>query len=136
MEKIRPSAIEFRAYVTQFVNYFHKFSVDRQSFLANGVVLFYPLRIQKVAAKISDPGLDLSKARQQLIDYFKSPPVKDASQKSIVKARMVAEFKSALYLSRPAADHAQMAADFSEIVNHPLTPEERKAARANYKPEP
>jgi len=103
--------------------------------MALAVILFYPLRIQKVEAKISDPTLDLSIARQQILDYFKSPPVKDKTQQDIIKIRMAAEFKSALYLFRPANDHAQIKKDFEEILDYPVDPEKRKEALKNYKPE-
>lgn len=134
-EKIRPSAIEFRAYANQFVNYFHKLSTDKQEYMALAVILFYPLRIQKVEAKISDPTLDVSAARQQILDYFNSPPVKDKTQQDIIKIRVATELKSALFLFRPAEDHAQIKMDFRDILDYPVDSEERKEARKNYRPE-
>jgi hypothetical protein len=133
-DKIQPSAIEFRAYASQLVNFFHKFSLDKQSYMAQTIVLFYPLKTQKVDEKISDPALDVAKSRQQILDYFKSPPVADKSQQDIVKTRMATEFKSAL-LFRPAADHAKIKADFKDIFDYSLDSDARKEARKNYKPE-
>jgi hypothetical protein len=134
-EKLSPSAIEFRAYANQFVNFFHKVSLDSQKFYATALVLFYPLKKQKVEAPISDPGLDLSKARDQILAYFKSPPVTDKAQQEIIKKRIAAEFKSALVLFRPAGDRAAIEADFKDIFSFEVDADERKEARAKYKPE-
>jgi Domain of unknown function (DUF4157) len=133
-DKIQPSAIEFRAYANQFVNFFHKFSIDKQSYMAETIVLFYPLKTQKVEEKISDPSLDLAQSRQKILDYFKSPPVKDTSQQEIIKVRMSTEFKGAL-LNRPAADQAKIRSDFKDIFEYEFDSDARKDARRNYKPE-
>jgi hypothetical protein len=133
-KKISPSVIEFRAYANQFVNFFHKVSVDKQGYLGKAVVLFYPLKTTTVEAKIGDPALDLPKARQQILDYFLSPPAKDKAQKDIIKILVSAEIRSAL-LFRPSDDHDQIKKDFKDIFDFNVTAEERKVARRNYKPE-
>lgn len=134
-EKLKPSAIEFRAYANQFVNFFHKVSLDNQKYYATVLVLFYPLKTQKVEEPISDPNLDLSKARDQVLDYFKSPPVKDAAQQEIIKRLIAVDFKSALGLFRPVADRAAITADFKDILSYEVDSDQRKDARAKYKPE-
>lgn len=134
-DKIEPSAIEFRAYTSQFVQFFHKVLTDQQSFFSRGVILFYPLKIQEVKAKISDPALDLASARQQILDYFNTPPVKDKSRQKIIRDRVASELKSALVLFRPPEDHARIKTDFKAIFDYPLSPEDRTDARKNYQPE-
>lgn len=132
-EKIAPSAIEFRAYANQFVNYFHKVSLDRQDYLGKAIILFYPLKITTVNATISDPALDLSSARQWILDYFSSPPVKDASQKTI-KILVAMKMNGAL-LFRPSDDHEQIRKDFKAIFDLKTSSEERRNARRTYEPE-
>jgi len=79
-----------------------------------------------VEAKIRNPALDLSKSRQQILDYFRSPPVKDKAQQEIIKIRVASELKSALYLFRPSDDYTQIAADFKDILDYPVDSDEKK----------
>jgi hypothetical protein len=134
-EKIQPSGIEFRAYVNQFLNFFHKVGLDEQGYLARTVVLFYPLKLPSPKEKISDPGLDVAKSRQQLLEYFKAPPV-DKTKVATIQARVATELKSALILFRPDADQTQMKKDFKEILDFAVDPDTRTKARKAYKPEP
>lgn len=133
--KIEPSGIEFRAYVSQFVNFFHKVGLDEQGYMARAVVLFYPLKQQSPTEKIADPALDVAKSRQQLLDYFKNPPV-DKAKVSTIQKRVATEFKQALALFRPDADQAQIRKDFQEIVDFEVDAESKKEARKSYTPEP
>jgi hypothetical protein len=134
--KIQPSAIEFRAYTNQFINFFHKFSSSMQSLIAKGVILFYPLLKQKVSAKISDPAMDVAATRTKLLNYFGSPPGKTATEKRNLQILMAAELKAALLFFRPAKDAAQIKKDFSAIFSFKYTSAERKNARKRYKPAP
>lgn len=133
--QIQPSQIEYRAYVNQFVNFFHKVTIDEQSYMARTVVLFYPLKKQSPKETISDPALNLASSRQQLLDYFKSPPV-DKAKADTIRTRVAAEFKSALVLFRPDADQAQMKTDFKDIVDFPVDSDTKREARRAYSPEP
>ena len=131
-DKIAPSAIEFRAYTTQFVNFFHKVSVDKQASMALALVLFYPLKTQSVTATVSDPTLDLAKSRQQVLDYFNAPPVADKTQAEYIKTRIAAEFRGAM-LSR-ISDAGAIKTDFKPIFDFVTDADSRKEARSKYKP--
>jgi hypothetical protein len=133
-DKIAPSAIEFRAYTTQFVNFFHKVAIDKQASMALALVLFYPLKKQSVTATVSDPTLDLAKSRQQVLDYFNAPPVADKAQAEFIKTRIAAEFRSAT-LSR-MSDAGTIKTDFKAIFDHVIDSDSRKEARSKYKPAP
>jgi hypothetical protein len=133
--KIRPSAIEFRAYTNQFINFFHKFSSNMQGLVAKGVILFYPLSKQKVTAKIKDTAMDVAATRTKILNYFNSPPGKDATEKRNLQILMATEIKGALLLFRPTKDHAQIKKDFPAIFNFKYTSAERKNARNQYKPQ-
>jgi len=134
-EKVEPSGIEFRAYVSQFVHFFHKVGLNEQGYLARAVVLFYPLKKQSPKEKIADPAMDVAKARQQLLDYFKNPPV-DKAKAPTIQVRVAQEFKAALLLYRPDADQDQMKKDFQEIVDFQADADAKKEARKAYQPEP
>ena len=132
---IQPSAIEFKAYSDQFINFFHKLSIDKQSLLAKAVILFYPLKKQKVKESITDPSLDVAAARKQILDYFNSPSLKGEEQKDILKIRIATEFKAAVLFFRPAGDMDRIKKDFADIFDYNVSPEEMKDARRKYKPE-
>jgi len=132
-DKIAPSAIEFRAYTSQFVNFFHKVSIDKQASMVMALVLFYPLKTQTVTATVSDPTLDLAKSRQQVLDYFKSPPVADKAKAEVIKKRVASEFRGAM-LSR-MSDAGAIKTAFKDIFDFEIDSDERKEARKAYKPE-
>jgi hypothetical protein len=114
--KIRPSLIEFRAYANQFVKFFHKYSLKSQALNAKGVILFYPLKKQTVRASISDPTLNLSAARKNVLDYFRNPPGKTPAEKQILKVRMADEVAYASIL-RPSLDRSTIKNDFKPIFD-------------------
>ncbi len=132
--KIRPSAIEFRAYTEQLVQFFHKYEHNYRDLVVKGTVLHYPLKKQAVAATIADPALDLATARQKLLDYFNDPPVADKARKRAVKILLAAAFKGAVLLFRPAGDQEQMKKDFKDIFDFQFTREERRQVFRTYKP--
>jgi hypothetical protein len=131
-DKIAPSAIEFRAYASQFVSFFHKSSTSQQEFLAKGVVLFYPLKKQTVREKIKDPALDLAKAKQQIINYFNNPPVRDVAQKKAIQTLMASNFRYAFLLR--VNDMIAIKEAFKPISDLKVSPKDVKDARALYKP--
>jgi hypothetical protein len=77
--------------------------------------------------------LNVATSRQQILNYFKSPPVKDAAQKKIIKILIASEFKGALLLFRPAKDQAQIKKDFSAIFDFKYSSDERRNANKQYK---
>jgi Domain of unknown function (DUF4157) len=135
--RIQPSVIEFRAYVRQLTNYFHRLSRTDHDLLPKGVVLFYPLRIQNVPTEtVRDTALDLAAARQELLQYFARPPVQDSTQRTYLQLLLAQGFKSALRLFRPAADQPQMTKDFSTIMQFSTSEDMLRTARQNYRPQP
>jgi hypothetical protein len=134
---IEPSLIEFRAYVNQFVHFFHKLNIPKQEFLAKAVILFYPLKKQKVKGGIQDPSLDLVKARTQVINYFNNPPG-NAQQKQALKRLICIHFQKLIIL-RPA-DSVNIERDFSAIFKSLIYQKMkedrdlRKKVKKNHKP--
>jgi hypothetical protein len=134
---IEPSLIEFRAYVNQFVHFFHKLNIPKQEFLAKAVILFYPLKKQKVKGGIQDPSLDLVKARTQVINYFNNPPG-NAQQKQALKRLICIHFQKLIIL-RPA-DSVNIERDFLAIFKSPIYQKMkedrdlRKKVKKNHKP--
>jgi hypothetical protein len=69
--RIAPSPIEFQAYVKQFVEYFHRAELLKQGFLADGVILFYPLKTSLAGGPAASSIKKVT--RTERVDYHATP---------------------------------------------------------------
>ncbi len=127
---IDPSAIEFRAYTSMLVQYFHKVTPEYQEYMARSIVLFYPLKAGKGDTARAAVQADV----KRILDYYANPPVADQAQREIVQRRLAAEIQLARAYRLDAL--ADLNAAFDAIVKNKVDADDRREDRRLYKPQP
>jgi hypothetical protein len=129
-DTIAPSPIEFQAYVKQFVEYFHRVEFLKQEFLADGVILFYPLQTSLAGGPVA------SSIKKDVLKVVFYEPVKygaDPGQKEVVRTLFRYAMQKALK-KRPEADRAAMTTEFGSIITRVDSGDIVDQAKRDYQP--